>query len=302
MRSTKLTNPLRHQNAQRPRAGRLLACLALALGLLGLAAPARASVIPMSLEEMVAVSDTIITVRVESTESTIESGKIFTTAKLNVVETFKGKARTEETIVYPGGKYGKLVMAVPAVPTFRSGEEAILFLSKPLDRLPKNVRANYNSDSPMFASYSVVGGFQGKIPVMNLGDASSPARKGDEPIPAGARVARAGANDAGTAEVVYNYQRVSEALHALVRVHRTRELQRGAQDRIPGIRGAFTVPERSADPVIRAFDPLPNLAYKSDKELAQIQAGIAAAEEARQARRAAEESSDAEAANDAQDK
>lgn len=294
---TDLASPL---NSQRPRAGRLLACLALALGLLAFNKPATANVIPMTLEEMVAVSDTIITVRVESTESTIETGKIFTTAKLNVVDTFKGKARTEETIVYPGGKYGKLVMAVPSVPSFRAGEEAILFLSKPLDRLPKNVRANYNSESPMFGSYSVVGGFQGKISIVNLGAEDAPARRGDVAVPAGARVMRAAANDSGGNEVTYNYERVSDALRSLVQVQRTRELQRGAQEKIPGIYGSFAIPERSADPVIRAFDPLPALAYKSDKELAQIQAEIAAAEEARQARRAAEESSDAEAVNDAQ--
>src|SRR5262245_52203113 len=100
---------------------RLLLAAALVSGL----SVAHAARVPMTLEELVAVSDEIVAVRVlESHSHPYEQRTIVTTSKYQVLENFKGISKGEQEITYPGGKVGTLVMGVPDIPRLDKGEEA----------------------------------------------------------------------------------------------------------------------------------------------------------------------------------
>ena len=119
-------------------------------------APARAAtVIPMSLEQLGANSQTIVLAETLSTECRFAGadndwgggkGTIETVVRLKVLEAAKGSPGDYLTVVVPGGTVGDLTFSLDCAPTFSVGETAILFLDD---------------------SGQVVGGSQGKMNVVN---------------------------------------------------------------------------------------------------------------------------------------
>ena len=279
------------QLRQRPPLA-ILAVL-LALFLLGTSHRADASVTPLSLEELVAVSDEIHTFKVESTESYLYEGKIFTKARLEVLDSFKGDLTGTTEVSYPGGEYRMLGMhAETGMEAVRPGDHAVLFLSYPLRRLPAEARAQFDASSPMAQSPQLVGGFQGRFALKvfpNLVPAGSPAPK-ETLLQAGvvSRKSPGAAKRADGSLEAQPYPAFAEAIRKLVSEERgLRAGGRAAAKKIGGIRGEFYVPQRRADnKVARAFDPLPKIAYVSRAELDEFKRQAAAAAQEAQARRA----------------
>ncbi len=270
------------------RVGTLGRTLALLLGifLLGSTA-ARAAVIPLSFEQLMAVSDEVVTVRVAEDKSEIASmGRITTSSTMYVVDNFKGKMAPGKkmTMTYLGGRVGNMVMEVPGIPRLKEGEEAVLFLARPLNQMPKALKDNYNTESPLVGGLQVVGGFQGKINILNETADGKTVRKSDESIPFNARVARVQMkSSAKLFKSDMTYGQFRSSLAELAEKQKTKQAQKGRPDRIKGLRGNYAVPERSDDPVIRAFDPLPSMAYMSDEELDALKKQVRSQQAARQA-------------------
>jgi len=84
----------------------------------------------LSLDQMVAMASNILVGRVVSQESYWEGGIIATYVELEVSETYKGSFVEGQhvTIYQHGGAVGDLTMIVPGEPTFRTGEDVLLFL------------------------------------------------------------------------------------------------------------------------------------------------------------------------------
>lgn len=261
----------------------VLATIALVLAL---PTGARASTLPLSLEQMVAIADQVVAVRVVETKSEMAAGRITTTTRFNVLENYKGDLKGEAEITYLGGRFGKVVMDVPNMPTFNKGEEAVLFLSRPIDRMPEKVREKYNMDSPLVQSYQVIGGHQGKFLLVNEEGIPNVSDRSDKDvIPFNARVVRQAGAMRGDPEKGPNWSNFHASLTALAAAYEAKVAEKGAKQEIPGILGKFHIPNRMADKNIRRFDPLPSMAYASDEELQKLQE---AADKAIKARNAAE--------------
>lgn len=107
-----------------------------------------ALMIELSLEDLTALADHILFGTIIDSESSWneERTAIFTFHTISVEDYIKGCGRNNLAIKVPGGKAEGLEQWVEDAATFRKGEDVIVFL-------------NYNSDD----TYSVVGGFQGKL-------------------------------------------------------------------------------------------------------------------------------------------
>ncbi len=232
----------------------------------------RAAVVPLSLEELVAIADDVVVVRVTDSRSRAEGRMIVTDAQVQILDSYKGKMKGTQTFTYPGGQIGPLVMATPDLAKLRPGEEAVLFVSRPIDRLSKEQKSRYNISSSANASYSIIGGFQGKIDIVEEVDpeaAQGVAKKSTDPVNVTARMARLAAGDTkpGDKAKAPTYAEFRNSLGKLVTKQREKAAQRDGYRNIVGVNGKFAVPDRSTDPVIRAFDPLPSMAYMSKREL-----------------------------------
>ncbi len=267
--------------------------LLLALFLMGIGQRVAASVTPLTLEELVAISDEVHTFKVESTESYLYQGKIFTKARLEVLESFKGDLTGTTEVSYPGGEYRMLGMhAETGLEAIRPGDHAVLFMSYPLRRLPAEARAQFDPTSPMAASPQLVGGFQGRFALKvfpNLVPADSPAPR--ESLLLTGLVSRKSPGAAKRADGSLEsqpYPAFADAIRKLVAEERSlRAGGRAAPAKIAGIRGEFFVPQRRADNTVsRAFDPLPKIAYVSRAELDEFKRRAAVAAQEAQARRA----------------
>lgn len=277
--------------------------LLLALLLLGAGQRAAASVTPLTLEEIVAISDEVHTVKVESTETFFYKGKIFTKAHLEVLESFKGDLTGKTEVSYPGGEYRMLGMhAETGMEAVRPGDHAVLFMSYPVRRMPAEARAQFDAASPMVSAPQLVGGFQGRFELKvfpNLVPADSPAPR--ETLLQTATVRRRTSGAArradGTLETL-TYPQFADAIRKLVAEERNLRSQgRAAAKKIAGIRGEFYVPQRREDnTVARACDPLPKIAYVSREELDEIKRQAALAAEQARARREELEARSREAA------
>ncbi|CAN5449909.1 hypothetical protein BH09SUM1_BH09SUM1_06220 [soil metagenome] len=247
-----------------------LALIALFIGLSCLPVAVPAAVVPLTIEDMVAVSDTVITVRVKDTSSAFVHGKIATTANLQVLDTIKGKSATQESVTYMGGSYRSLVMDVPEVAKLRTGEEAVLFLSKPIEHASAKEQKSFNTASPLVSSYQVIGGWQGKINLVSPTGEENKSRKDADPLP-GDMAARRTTKmvDANLAKAV-PYSQLRNEIAGLVQNQKDKQFRKAAPQALSGIAGKYVRPDKSASPLIRAFDPLPSLAYLSDSELKQV--------------------------------
>ncbi len=135
------------------RARRVALPLLLALGLF--AGTAQAQLLPMSVDELVGLSEEIVVGTVENTESYFtEQNHIETKVTVVLDDVIKGglgrEGRVEFTVI--GGRVGDIVTYSAMLPTFRVGEETVLFLKKRTDAAAKSAEAPYR----------VVAGVRGK--------------------------------------------------------------------------------------------------------------------------------------------
>ena len=82
----------------------------------------------MSLEELAAASPAIARVRILSSESRVEGGRIWTLTSADVVETMKGSVPRRITLRLLGGRTRGLISKVEGVPQFAPSEDVYLFL------------------------------------------------------------------------------------------------------------------------------------------------------------------------------
>ena len=85
----------------------------------------------LSLEEVTAAADHIVRGKVESSRSFWQGKQIMTEVTLSVARTYKGPARSRQTILQIGGRVESpvpLEMVVPGTPLQRVGDEAFFFL------------------------------------------------------------------------------------------------------------------------------------------------------------------------------
>ena len=225
-------------------------------------AKVRASIVPLSMEEMVAIADNIVEVEVTETESHPYNRMIVTTAKFQVVDRLKGNMKGEQSITYLGGKVGPLVMDAATVPKLHKDDRAILFLSRPIDRMPKEMKSRYNMTSPIISSYSIVGGVQGKIDLFE-----EPAAEGSQKKLMAARGVSSASLGRMSKTKMTDAEGLKNSLRGLIKVQESRSKDVSSMREIKGVYGKFAVPDRSADPAIRAFDPLPAMGYMSTKEI-----------------------------------
>ncbi|MFT4539792.1 MAG: hypothetical protein ACI835_002241 [Planctomycetota bacterium] len=86
----------------------------------------------LSVEEMTAISDEVVSGRVTRVESrwTDDHSQIFTYVTLDRVASHKGAATGEVTLIQLGGTVGDWSMTVSGAPVFTTGEEVVVFLCR----------------------------------------------------------------------------------------------------------------------------------------------------------------------------
>jgi hypothetical protein len=87
---------------------------------------------PADVESLTAASDAVVHGKVLSASSHWgkAGGQIFTAVTLKAIETWKGDARDEITVVVPGGSVGDLSQTVSGAAEFSAGEEVVVFLQE----------------------------------------------------------------------------------------------------------------------------------------------------------------------------
>lgn len=85
-----------------------------------------------SVEDVARTSDAVLRGRVASRTSffTRDRRAILTEVVIVVAEAWKGAPPAEVRVIVPGGTVGDLAQRVDAVPSFRDGEDAVVFLSR----------------------------------------------------------------------------------------------------------------------------------------------------------------------------
>jgi len=103
-----------------------------ALALLTTSLASATTVEKMSLRDLAKKSDAIVLARVEDETARYDSNKeIYTYVTLRVLEPVKGpKADAVITIRQLGGSVGDVASIVPGTPSFKKGEEVVVFLTK----------------------------------------------------------------------------------------------------------------------------------------------------------------------------
>ena len=241
-----------------------LCALAAMLALLT-ASPARASLVaPMTVEEITAVSDEVVHGRVLESTSRFYKGMIVSEHDVEVVESLKGDRPAGATmrLATPGGNVGPIGAVAPGAPTFRPGDEVVLFLAKP----DTNTRARgadlsyLDMESPLIQSPQVIGGFQGHFRVVRPATPEQVAA--DKELPASARPMRAPGDvaiihrDNPGRPVTLAAAPTLDEFKAQVRDAASPQRARTMRE-IPLV-GRFAVaPERRESKALRAFDPLP---------------------------------------------
>jgi len=91
------------------------------------------SVLKLSLLELTKKSDSIVMARVDDAVSSWDAAhkEIYTYITLNVLQPMKGnKGATTITLRQLGGTVGNIASVVPGMPSFRKGEEVVVFLTQ----------------------------------------------------------------------------------------------------------------------------------------------------------------------------
>ena len=114
--------------------------LCLICGLVALAVvPTRAvSVVPLSFEELVRQSSTVVYARVLEVRGqwTDDRRRIDSLVTIAVIKGLKGTSATELTLTVPGGQVGRYLNLIPGAPSLSRGDLAVLFLTARGARLP----------------------------------------------------------------------------------------------------------------------------------------------------------------------
>jgi hypothetical protein len=113
------------------RAIRIATVALAAFSLLAASTASATSMVKMSLRDLAKKSDTIVLARVEDETARYDANKeIYSYYTLRVLEPVKG-ARGETTITVRqiGGVVDNIASIVPGTPTFRKGEEVVVFLT-----------------------------------------------------------------------------------------------------------------------------------------------------------------------------
>jgi len=104
-----------------------------ALALVGAQAAFATSVQKLSLQELTKKSDSIVMARVDDAVASWDAGhkEIYTYITLSVLQPVKGnKGATTITLRQLGGTVGNIASVVPGMPSFRKGEEVVVFLTQ----------------------------------------------------------------------------------------------------------------------------------------------------------------------------
>lgn len=245
---------------------RVAAGLAFLLAVLAFALPSRVSAsvaVPLTVEEMSAIADDIVHATVETSETDLYKGKIFTRHTLRVEESLKGTAEKGGTMqtVTLGGRMGKIASVSPGLAQLQEGEEVILFVSKPAEKLKRRSEApvEYDMESPFIQNSQIIGGFQGKFSVVR--------QQVEHEAPGGRRM---------TSETVRVF-RAAPGRHVKPTECPTLkqfkdQVRMVASDQVPVRRSEREIatvgkvavsPENDAHQALRFFDPLPRRAAKA---------------------------------------
>jgi hypothetical protein len=114
------------------RAKRIATVAFAAVALLGANLATATTVQKFTLSDLAKKSESIVLARVEDQSSRWDDNhkEIYTFITLHVLEPVKGaKGETTITLRQLGGSVDNLISVVPGMPTFRKGEEVVLFLS-----------------------------------------------------------------------------------------------------------------------------------------------------------------------------
>ena len=110
--------------------------------LVAAALPAPAlTVLPAAFEELVRESVAVVHGRVRDVRGhwTADRRTIESTVTLEVYGAFKGAETDTATFVVPGGEAGGRMLVMPGAPTFRAGDEVVVFLRGRAPSLPQPV-------------------------------------------------------------------------------------------------------------------------------------------------------------------
>ncbi len=110
--------------------------------LLAVTVPARAlTVLPATFEELVRESVSVVHGRVREVQGhwTSDRRTIESTITLDVYAAFKGARTDTATFVVPGGEAGGRILVMPGAPTFRPGDEVVIFLRGQAPSMPQPV-------------------------------------------------------------------------------------------------------------------------------------------------------------------
>lgn len=113
----------------------------LAIVVMGLALTARAgavTVAPLSFDELVNASTTVVYGRVSEVRGqwSEDRRRIDSFVTIEVVGRYKGSPGETLTFTVPGGQVGRYMNLVPGAPSFNPGDRAVLFLTSRGPRLP----------------------------------------------------------------------------------------------------------------------------------------------------------------------
>jgi hypothetical protein len=88
------------------------------------------TLLALDLEGLTKSSQVVVrgTVKNVSSRWTRDGGRIMTDAVIEVAETWKGTARTQVTVMQPGGEVGDVGQLVHGTVKFRPGDEVVVFL------------------------------------------------------------------------------------------------------------------------------------------------------------------------------
>jgi hypothetical protein len=106
-----------------------IAALALAIAQAAFAT----SVLKLSLQDLTKKSDSIVMARVDDAVASWDAGhkEIYTYITLSVLQPVKGnKGATTITLRQLGGTVGNIASVVPGMPSFKKGEEVVVFLTQ----------------------------------------------------------------------------------------------------------------------------------------------------------------------------
>jgi hypothetical protein len=132
---------------------------------------ASAAIIPLTIEEMVAHSDDVVSGRVAAEQDTMfVAGKIFTVSHFIVEESYKGTHQPNDVIpiAVPGGEIGAITQMATNIAKLQPNEEVVLFLDSPdAEMMAAAAQArSISPEHPVLTSSRIIGGTQGKFHVI----------------------------------------------------------------------------------------------------------------------------------------